>query len=104
MDPNAVTAPVHNVTNGTDAYRWRGPVVDAEGADGVRKATRVLRRVRRGTVSPPGGRRPVGNVGVQAAAGVDVGRVPKGGGERKERGGDGVRGGFSEYVGQGGGV
>lgn len=101
MDAPAVTAPVQKGTDGTEADRGRGCVVDGEDED----VGRAMRRVRRGDVFPPGGKRPVRGMGVEAAPGVeDVGRVPEGEGEREEEVGDGLRGGFLEYMGQGGAV
>lgn len=107
MDAPAVTAPVQNGTDGTEADRWRGYVVDGErereGED--EDAGRAMRRVRRGDVFPPGERRPVRGGGVEAAPGVvDVGRVLRGKGEREEGVSEGLRGGFLEYMGQGGAV
>lgn len=105
MDAPAVTAPVQKGTDGTEADRWRGYVIDGEEEGEDEDAGRAMRRVRRGDAVPPGERRPVRRGGVEAAPGVvDVGRVPEGEGEREEEVSSGLRGGFLEYMGQGGAV
>lgn len=105
MGAPAVTAPVQNGADGTEADRGRGYVVDGAGEGEGEDAGRAMRRVRRGDAFPPGAKRPVRGGGVEAAPGVvDGGRVPEGEGEREEGVSEGLRGGFLEYMGQGGAV
>lgn len=105
MGAPAVTAPVQNGTDGTEADRGRGCVVDGAGEGEDEDAGTAMRMVRRRGVVPPGGKRPVRGGVVEAAPGVvDGGRVPRGEGEREEGVSEGLRVGFLEYMGQGGAV